>query len=215
MTKKRVSPEDLALWNKVVAGAKPLPGSPAPETDTAVGRVISPDLAPDKASGAEPPVDLPLAPLPRFTPPASRGNARGGKGSVSFELADQAPRHVGHPEPGLDRRTAQRLRKGERAPDARIDLHGMTADRAHRALDRFMDQAVAQGLRCVLVITGKGGRSAPEDAFFMRPDQGVLRQAAPRWITSGRHRSRIVGIYQAHQRHGGGGAFYVYLKRSR
>ncbi|MEM9370318.1 MAG: Smr/MutS family protein, partial [Pseudomonadota bacterium] len=125
------------------------------------------------------------------------------------------PRPVGRPEAGLDRHTAERLRRGERAPEARLDLHGMTADRAHRALSGFLARALAQGLRCILVITGKGGRHRSDDASFMRPDQGVLRQAVPRWIRTGPYAAQIVGIYEAHVRHGGAGAIYVYLKKGR
>jgi DNA-nicking Smr family endonuclease len=135
---------------------------------------------------------------------------------VAWRTGSDRPGPVGRPEPGLDRRTAERLRRGERAPDARIDLHGMTAARAHARLDGFMDAAVAAGHRCVLVITGKGGRRRDaEEAPFMAPEQGVLRQAAPRWLRTGRHAARIVGIYEAHIRHGGAGAFYVYLKKGR
>ena len=130
-------------------------------------------------------------------------------------MADHDPRKVGRPEPGLDRRTAERLRRGERAPDARIDLHGMTADRAHRVLDRFIGEALSANLRCVLVITGKGGRHAREDAPFMHSDRGILRQAVPRWLTASPFARQIVGIFTAHPRHGGDGALYVYLKKSR
>jgi DNA-nicking Smr family endonuclease len=148
---------------------------------------------------------------------AGLGSAGQGKQpTVSLDLANPAVTQVGRPEPGLDRRNAERLRRGERAPDGRIDLHGMTASRAHRALDRRIGEALARGERLVLVITGKGGRGRhEEDAPFMRENTGVLRQQAPRWLRSGPHASRIVGIYQAHPRHGGAGAFYVYLKKPR
>ena len=132
------------------------------------------------------------------------------------DLARPALAPVGRPEPGLDRRNAERLRRGERRPDGRIDLHGMTAERAHRALDRYIGEAVARGARLILVITGKGGkRRRADDAPFMRDDEGVLRQQAPRWLRSGPYARFIVGIYRAHQRHGGAGAFYVFLKKQR
>jgi len=123
---------------------------------------------------------------------------------------------AGRSEPGLDRRNAERLRRGARAPDDRIDLHGLTAERAHRALDRRIGEALGRGERLILVITGKGGKKRnTDDAPFMREDDGVLRQQAPRWLRSGPHAAHIVGIYQAHPRHGGAGAFYVYLKKRR
>ncbi|MEL6208907.1 MAG: Smr/MutS family protein [Pseudomonadota bacterium] len=157
-----------------------------------------------------------------------KGAGHGGQGSGSatpgaarpawagvLREGDAPPRPVGRPEAGLDRRTAERLRRGEREPDARIDLHGMTAERAHRALDRFIGAAASSGARVVLVITGKGGRHAPQDAPWLPPGRGVLRDAAPRWLRQGTHGHRILGIYEAHLRHGGAGAFYVYLKKPR
>jgi DNA-nicking Smr family endonuclease len=78
----------------------------------------------------------------------------------------------------------------------------MTADRAHKALTRFVLESRAAGLRCVLVVTGKG-RSAEGG----RGD-GVLRRDAPRWLS-------VPPVAEAHQKHGGGGALYVYLRRRR
>ncbi|MEM8760262.1 MAG: Smr/MutS family protein [Pseudomonadota bacterium] len=133
--------------------------------------------------------------------------------TVRFIPGDARPGPVGRPQAGLDRRTADRLRKGSREPDARLDLHGMTAERAHRALDRFVGEAHRRGHRCVLVITGKGGRREVDDVPWLEPGIGVLRDAVPRWLRSGSHGRAIVGIFEAHQRHGGAGALYVYLKR--
>src|SRR5690606_15072087 len=114
------------------------------------------------------------------------------------------PEPVGRPEAGLDRRTAERLRKGAREPDARIDLHGMTADRAHRALLRFLGEASARGHRVVLVITGKGRR----DEHGQMTGRGILRDSLPGWLRASPLGHSVVGIYQAHRRHGGEGAFY-------
>jgi DNA-nicking Smr family endonuclease len=145
-----------------------------------------------------------------------RPTGPGTPAAVGLDLAGPPVSPVGRPEAGLDRRLAERLRRGERAPDGRIDLHGMTAERAHRALHRRIGEALARGERLVLVITGKGGRRrSADDASFMRDDDGVLRQQAPAWLRSGPHARQIVGIYEAPQRHGGGGAFYVYLKKPR
>jgi DNA-nicking Smr family endonuclease len=108
------------------------------------------------------------------------------------------------PNPGLDRRTAERLRKGEIAIERRIDLHGMTQDDAHAALDRFVRQAWKNGQRMLLVITGKGSGG-----------EGVLRRGVPRWLAAGEHAAHVLRIETAQARHGGGGAFYVLLRRQR
>ncbi|HEV2550387.1 MAG TPA: Smr/MutS family protein [Stellaceae bacterium] len=108
--------------------------------------------------------------------------------------------------PGLDRRTAERLRQGALPIEARLDLHGMTQEEAHRALDAFLARAAAAGKRCVLVITGKGGRSSGD---------GVLRAAVPRWLNEPPNRARLLAFVLAQPPHGGAGALYILLKRRR
>lgn len=114
---------------------------------------------------------------------------------------------------GLDRRTETRLRKGKREPDARIDLHGMTATRAHAALTRFIADSRTAGRRCVLVITGKGA-AGPSRAFG-DPAPGVIRREAPHWLSTSPLSQMVVNVTQAHPKHGGAGALYVYLKKIR
>jgi DNA-nicking Smr family endonuclease len=102
----------------------------------------------------------------------------------------------------LDRRSAQRLKRGQTAIEARLDLHGMTQAEAHRALLAFIARARGDGLRAVLVITGKGG-------------EGVLRASVPRWLAEPRVRAMILAIEEAQPRHGGAGAKYVLLRKKR
>lgn len=127
------------------------------------------------------------------------------------------------PGPGLDKRSAQRLKRGRRAIDGRLDLHGMTLDEAHAALDGFLERAERAGKRCLLVITGKGGRAAATgwdaDAEAgagaeLRP-RGVLRDAVPRWLQVGANRRRVLAVEPARPQHGGDGALYVLLRRKR
>ena len=106
----------------------------------------------------------------------------------------------------LDRRTMERLRKGRLRPDARIDLHGLTANRAFTALCDFLYNAHVAGQRCVLVITGKG---------LSQKGGGIIRRELPTWLNAPRNRPRILGFAQAQPTDGGGGAFYVLLKRQR
>jgi DNA-nicking Smr family endonuclease len=120
---------------------------------------------------------------------------------------------------GLDKRRADRLRRGEIEIEARLDLHGMTQAAAHRALDAFLGGSLAAGRRCVLVITGKGAAhetgGQPGARFALSEGSGVLRAMLPRWLDEGPHADRVVALQPAHRRHGGGGAFYVYLRRNR
>ena len=88
-----------------------------------------------------------------------------------------------------------------------MDLHGMTQDQAHRALNAFIDASSHAGRRCVLVITGKGGRG---DGSV-----GVLREQVPRWLNQAPLRPLVLAFSYATPKDGGEGALYVLLKRKR
>jgi DNA-nicking Smr family endonuclease len=106
---------------------------------------------------------------------------------------------------GLDHRSAQRLKRGELAIEGRLDLHGMTQEEAHDALNRFVARMHGDGRRVVLVITGKGARDG----------EGILRRAVPRWLAEPRCRPLVVATSEAQPRHGGAGALYILLRRKR
>jgi DNA-nicking Smr family endonuclease len=114
--------------------------------------------------------------------------------------------------PNMDAKTFGRLKRGKLAPEARIDLHGMSAERAHAALRMFIADAYARQLRLVLVITGKGRRDHPDDSPSRR---GVLRNELPHWLAQPPLSLMVLQTAPAHIRHGGGGAYYVYLRRRR
>ncbi len=108
----------------------------------------------------------------------------------------------------LGRRERSQLSKGKKAIEARLDLHGMTQARAHRALSGFLHQAHGDGLTFVLVITGKGKVGAESE-------RGVLRRQVPQWLSQPEFRMLVVGFEEAHIGHGGAGALYVRIRRSR
>lgn len=107
----------------------------------------------------------------------------------------------------LDRRLKKRVARGREPIDARIDLHGLTQAQAHAALSRFLHQASARAARLVLVITGKGKQGEGE--------RGVLRRQVPQWLGLPEFRALVVGYEDAHVAHGGEGALYVRLRRTR
>jgi DNA-nicking Smr family endonuclease len=107
---------------------------------------------------------------------------------------------------GIDRANAERLKRGRRPIEARLDLHGMTQAEAHRELMAFVRIAGESGKRCVLVITGRG--LGPEGS-------GVLKRAVPRWLAEVGLRHWILAIAPAQPRHGGAGALYLLLRRRR
>jgi DNA-nicking Smr family endonuclease len=109
----------------------------------------------------------------------------------------------------IGRRERSRLSRGRSEIDARIDLHGMTQLRAHRALLSFLQRAHADGATFVLVITGKGKIGGTEE------ERGVLRRQVPHWLGLPDLRDIVLGFEAAHVAHGGEGALYVRLRRLR
>jgi DNA-nicking Smr family endonuclease len=111
----------------------------------------------------------------------------------------------------MDAKAFGRMTRGKLLPEARIDLHGMTLDQAHPELIRFILNAHADGLRLVLVITGKGKRG--DDTGPIPQRMGVLRHQVPQWLRQPPLGPAILQVAEAHLRHGGAGAYYVYLRR--
>jgi DNA-nicking Smr family endonuclease len=116
---------------------------------------------------------------------------------------------------GLDGNTAEQLRRGRLTPGARIDLHGLTEERAHSALLAFLRRAQKDGVKLALVITGKGNPADDDGAAWTMRRHGVLKEMAPRWLNEKAFAGLIAGSGPAHRRHGGDGALYVYLRKIR
>ena len=132
-------------------------------------------------------------------------------GSNARHMPASQPRHAAHAHPAPRPRAAEagdpkidrRAARGRIPIDATLDLHGHYQVSAHAALRAFISNARARGDRCVLVITGKGAQST---------GSGILRRRFLEWVEERDLREQITRVANAHQRHGGGGAFYVFLK---
>ena len=124
-----------------------------------------------------------------------------------------APKPPSKPAPLVqDRRTLRDVKRGKKRPEARIDLHGMTLDRAHPALRQFILSSQASGRKMVLVITGKGRRK--DGAFGMAPyERGVLNRQVPQWLAQPPLAQAVVQVSPAFLKDGGDGAYYVFLRR--
>jgi DNA-nicking Smr family endonuclease len=187
--KKDLSAEDKRLWSHVARSVTPL--DPA-------------RLAPEPEPEPEPPVVV-AAPAK----PARRTATK------AAPPAPPAPPPLAALEKGLKRQ----LQRGRRDADARIDLHGLTQEAAHRRLIAFLRRAQAEGHQLVIVITGKGApkrlRDIDEDTF--RPDpyapRGVLRRVVPEWLSLPEMRPLVIGFEEAAPGHGGAGALYVRIRR--
>jgi DNA-nicking Smr family endonuclease len=116
------------------------------------------------------------------------------------------------PKPVMDTKTYGKMKRGKLVPEARIDLHGMTLDQAHPALTRFILTSYSRGFRLVLVITGKGQQDDPHDPIPRQ--RGVLKRQVPMWLRMVPLNTAVMDVSEAHLRHGGGGAYYVYLRRT-
>lgn len=108
---------------------------------------------------------------------------------------------VGPPPDPIEPGRKRRIVRGRDPLEARIDLHFMTHDRARAALESFLLRAHSEGVREVLVITGKGTLG-----------EGILRRQTPEWLAAPPLRAIVAGVSRADRRHGGEGALYVALK---
>ncbi|MEM9740307.1 MAG: Smr/MutS family protein [Pseudomonadota bacterium] len=125
------------------------------------------------------------------------------KHGVRAPIRTEPSKPVSRPAiPAALRDRERRVRRGQLEIDAYIDLHGLTQSQADRRLPAFLLNQRRNGARCVLVITGKG-----------RGGEGILRRNFLDWLTSGRASDQVSGYATAHIRHGGSGAFYVFLRR--
>jgi len=190
MARRRgLTPEDRRLWEQVAATTTPL--RPAP-----------PSEPPPEPLGPPAVAEGPRQPKPRSSAPP-----RPAYGPVPDPQAA-----LEHTHPHMDRRRFDKLRRGRLEPEARLDLHGMTSERAHAALTDFILTAHADDMRLVLVITGKG---QADDSPHQPRRRGILHHRLPHWLAAPPLTGRILQVASAHQRHGGAGAFYVYLRRRR
>lgn len=189
---RSLRPDEIDLWRKVVERAAPMhPDRPL--------LVEKPALTKPKPH---------YSPVPRF-----RVGEAAKTRPVHHDFAPNISEQIANEPLAMDRKRFARLKKGRLMPEARIDLHGMTTAQAHPALTRFILEAVAGERRLVLVITGKGKA---------RPDYGpiperhcVLRHQVPHWLGVAPLKPHVLQVAEAHLRHGGEGAYYVYLRRAR
>jgi len=183
---RRLSDDDEALWHAVTRSIAPLKRRRLRRGESESARAsVKPQVNLQIKSQAKP---VPISPSSPRVPagPAAK---------------------VPPPLMPIDRKLKQRLARGQIEIDGRIDLHGRTLNEAHAALLRFLHRAQGEGLKTVLVITGKGGPD-PERG------RGVLRRQVPLWLTLPDLRVYVLAVEEAHVAHGGAGALYVRLRRA-
>jgi DNA-nicking Smr family endonuclease len=181
MADRRLSPDEAEIWAKVVASVRRF--NPPRQGEG--------DHPQDGGGGAwQKKAISPSSPKPP-PPRVARSLSPGGASDT------------------LDGGWDRRLRRGTVVPDRSIDLHGHTLSSAHHLLDQSLERAVAEGVRVLLIVTGK----PPRDPAPHR--RGLIRASIGDWLAASRHAGRIAAVRNAHPRHGGTGALYVILRRER
>ena len=190
--RRHLSPEESDLWRTVARTARPLHSPPIHLPD--------PSAAPEPA---------PLAPAKPRLSPFLLGEKH--RKPEQRDLAPTLPDLLGQTALRMDAGTHAKMTRGKLHPEARIDLHGLTLAEAHPELIRFILNAQSQGLRLVLVITGKGKRR--DDTGPIPQRVGALRHQVPHWLHLPPLGPAALQVSEAHLKHGGGGAYYVYLRK--
>ncbi len=187
---RRLKPEERELWQSVARTAQP--------------------LHPEALRTADP-QDKPKPKKPKTLVAPFRLGERITGPATSVSLMPSVSDHLAQKPVRMDARTHREMSRGRRAPEARIDLHGMTLAEAQPELIRFILNTHAAGMRLVLVITGKGKRT--DDHGPIPVPMGVLRHQVPQWLSRPPLGPVVLQVAPAHLKHGGEGAYYVYLRR--
>ena len=203
MSRRRtLKPEEEQLWHDVARTIRPLS-----EAALARLRKAKPLPVPEAAPimGHADPVSHPKPHFAAFR--------LGEKARVkpALDLAPSLSESLAAAPLQMDAKTHGKMTRGKLLPEARIDLHGLTLSEAHPELIRFILNAQTAGLRLVLVITGKGKPAADHGPIPTRT--GVLRHQVPHWLRMAPLGPAVLQVTESHLKHGGGGAYYVYLRR--
>jgi DNA-nicking Smr family endonuclease len=206
--------EKLAPLRKA-AGARP-PPRPAPPRPAPPPPLTEEELWARATAGA-----TPVAAGPDLVSPPAPHKPRSRAGFADLEAAD-ALQSMNQAEPcfdlgggdalldgavaGLDPAVVRRLKRGEYPVERRLDLHGLTREAARGAVERFLRDARQGGLRCVLLIHGRGRHSSAE--------LPVLKEALAGWLADGRFGRQVLAFASARPADGGAGALYILLRRA-
>ncbi len=191
--RRTLHPEEEELWRSVARTARPLHEHPVFH----------------KQADAPSPEPLPLVATKPCLPVFSLGEKA--RKPERHDLVPGLPDQLHAAPLQMDAKTHGKMTRGKLAPEARIDLHGLTLAEAHPDLIRFILNAHSAGLRLVLVITGKGKRRDDHGPIPQR--MGALRHQVPQWLRQPPLGPAVLQVTEAHLKHGGSGAYYVYLRR--
>lgn len=117
------------------------------------------------------------------------------------DIVEDCPNILSFSRGGIQHKVLKNLRQGKNPVEDILDLHGQTVEQARKQLLVFLDSCNTSGIRHVLIIHGKGFRSA---------DKPVIKPMVNRWL---RATDQILAFHTAQPKDGGSGAVYVLLKK--
>ena len=97
-----------------------------------------------------------------------------------------------------------------------IDLHGYTLDEANKTIENFINKAFSENINKLIIVTGKGLHSENEKDPYVSKDLGILKYSVPEFINNNASLMKMINeITDAKIEDGGGGAFYIFLKKNK
>ena len=94
-----------------------------------------------------------------------------------------------------------------------IDLHGFSLENANIIIEEFINNSYQEGIKKIIVVTGKGTRSKTANNPYLSRDLSILKHSVPEFIKSNSSlMNKIKQISEANIEDGGSGAFYIYFK---
>jgi DNA-nicking Smr family endonuclease len=181
MKKPELSEDDRRAFEEAMRGVVPLPGRTA--------RVAP---SPSRPTVAPPVSAKPVAPTPKDQ-------------SISFQV-EAVGEIVKGWSSDLDRRILRELARGDKSPEATLDLHGKSVPRAEHAITNFVANSITAGRRCVAIVHGRGLHSE---------GRAILKEATIRLLSEGSVAAQILAFCSAPPSMGGAGALLLLLRRNR
>ncbi len=188
MSRRGLEDQEKALWGRVIESVKPL-------------HPVRPAALKKSVAVKSPPATI-------AKPKAALRKTDAAPAAKSVPKSGPKPL-IASPPSTLDGSWDRRIGKGAIIPDVSVDLHGRGLSGAYARLDGALEQAIAQRMRVILLVTGKA-RSHDRASGQGR---GAIATVVRDWLAASRHAASISAVRNAHPRHGGTGALYIVLKR--
>ena len=97
-----------------------------------------------------------------------------------------------------------------------IDLHGYSLEEANNSIENFIVASYQENINMLIVVTGKGIHSQNEKDPYVSKDLSILKYSVPEFISNNKNLMKIIyEMKDAKIEDGGGGAFYIFLKKNK